>query len=87
MGHICISKLSSDPSSQSGSPSHCHPHVFFTFSSLPSVQSWSPSHCHTDGMQRPKLGQIHDVLLLEQWLKTTPRQINEYTFCRTEVSF
>uniref|UniRef100_A0A8D2HUW8 Uncharacterized protein n=1 Tax=Urocitellus parryii TaxID=9999 RepID=A0A8D2HUW8_UROPR len=63
------SGLSSEPSSQSGSPSHCHrlgthwpllhtksdsAHVFFTFfSSLPSTQSSSPSHFHSRVIQRP----------------------------------
>uniref|UniRef100_A0A8C1KVH0 Uncharacterized protein n=1 Tax=Cyprinus carpio TaxID=7962 RepID=A0A8C1KVH0_CYPCA len=61
-----ISMLSSEPSSQSGSPSHCHllgmhwplRHTKSTsaqeVSSLPSEQSRSPSHCHTDGMHRPQ---------------------------------
>uniref|UniRef100_A0A8C2MHN8 Uncharacterized protein n=1 Tax=Cricetulus griseus TaxID=10029 RepID=A0A8C2MHN8_CRIGR len=50
------SGLSSEPSSQSGSPSHYSAHVFFTtrfFSSLPSTQSSSPSHFHSRVMQRP----------------------------------
>uniref|UniRef100_A0A2K5QBK5 Uncharacterized protein n=1 Tax=Cebus imitator TaxID=2715852 RepID=A0A2K5QBK5_CEBIM len=63
------SGVSSEPSSQSGSPSHFHrlgthwpllhtksdsAHVFFTFfSSLPSTQSSSPSHFHNRVIQRP----------------------------------
>uniref|UniRef100_A0A8B9ZMP6 Uncharacterized protein n=1 Tax=Anas zonorhyncha TaxID=75864 RepID=A0A8B9ZMP6_9AVES len=59
--HHFFSALSSDPFSQSGSPSHCHlfdsAHVFFTqvLSSLPSEQSSSLLHFQSKGIQRPLL--------------------------------
>uniref|UniRef100_A0A493SZD4 Uncharacterized protein n=1 Tax=Anas platyrhynchos platyrhynchos TaxID=8840 RepID=A0A493SZD4_ANAPP len=60
-GSVWVSALSSDPFSQSGSPSHCHlfdsAHVFFTqvLSSLPSEQSSSLLHFQSKRIQRPLL--------------------------------
>uniref|UniRef100_A0A8C1BT91 Uncharacterized protein n=1 Tax=Cyprinus carpio carpio TaxID=630221 RepID=A0A8C1BT91_CYPCA len=74
-----ISMLSSEPSSQSGSPSHCHllgmhwplRHTKSTsaqeVSSLPSEQSRSPSHCHTDGMHRPVTSSVKILSLIPDY--------------------